>query len=361
MTPEELKVILAEFDCEPSWVAFQSGIECSRICEYLAGKLDAISPAERNELRDKLMVSENRQSANLIEQKAVVDGAGDFFRKHSVLFMYEKAGQRGTASGTLVRIGSRLFVATAGHTIPKRTQMLEFVGANVICVEASEEKADGRRAWKGGANVEVLNVKRHRKYDVGFIELEASAIEILRHEPVELSSLSVSADQYGRTAFVYGFPFELERQQRLSKTEMSLRASALTYHYPLLAPEEWPDVPSDSQSPEVDVDCFLRYDRNDVMKTIVPIGRDGLPRTEFPLDSLPAVHGMSGGGFWQRWTPATGDQLWLACDYKLFAIQSSWYERGRYIRGIQIRHWLDLIAESCSELRDMIVSFNQAD
>lgn len=356
MTPEELKELLSELGCEPSLLAFESGIDRSRIREFLSGHIDALSSDERNRLREGFTVSEEQRRANLIKYSAVIDGAGEFFRKRSVLFMYENAGKRLTASGTLVQLGDRLFVATAGHTIPRGTQMLEFVGANVIQVESSQEKAEGRRDWQGSSNIKVLNGKAHSKYDVGFIELATSALEVLRHDPIELSSLSTSADQYGRTAIVYGFPFDLERKRRLSESGMWLHATSLTYPSPLLAPEEWPDVPSGSRSPEIGVDCFMRYDRNDPFNSIVPIGKVRPRDASLLPDSLPAVHGMSGGGFWQRWTRDTDDQLWLACDYKLFAIQSSWCEPCRYIRGIQIRHWLDLIAESYPELREMIAS-----
>ena len=354
MTPEELQELLNEFDTEPSWVAFQSGIDRGRVRAFLKGDGTALTQEERSTLREKLTAPEHHQSANIAEQSAVIDGAGEFLRKHSVLFMYEKSGERTSASGTLVQIGDRLLVATARHTIPRGSQMLEFIGANMICVDSSPEVAPGKRIWTGQRPAKVVNGKRHQEFDVGLIELESSALSVLGHEAIPLSGISIRTPQFGRTAFVYGFPSEFERSQKISESSGFLRVGSMTYPNPVLAPEEWPHVPDHDTTPEESVDCFMRYCRDDEMKAIVPIGRNrGLDLSGFP-ERLPAVHGMSGGGFWQRWTPVNDRELWLACDYELFAIQSSWYEPSRYIRGVQIRHWLDLVAESYPDLKPMI-------
>lgn len=69
---------------------------------------------------------------------------------------------------------------------------------------------------------------------------------------------------------------------------------------------------------------------------------------------------MSGGGFWQRWTSMSTAELWFPCDYQLFAIQSSWNETQGYVRGIQVRHWLDLLKDLYPELRPAIDSHIQA-
>ncbi|HQZ65733.1 MAG TPA: hypothetical protein PLY87_11680 [Planctomycetaceae bacterium] len=354
MTPEELNEFLVTEELPPSVIAFSAGLDRSRIRAYLAGDVEALLEAERSTLREKVIVPEHKRSANVQEQSAVIDGAGEFLRKHSVLFHYEKGGARQTASGSLVEIGGKLFVATARHTIPNGTQMLEFVGANVTYIEASEEKVPGKRDWKGRADIKVLKGGRHERLDVGFIEIDPFALNVLKHESISLSSVSVGAQQYGRTAFVFGYPFELERIGKLSETERILHAMSLTYSNPVLAPEEWPEVPSDDRQPEEHIDCLMRYSRDDQFKSIVPIGRNRNYHSVQLPELLPAVFGMSGGGFWQRWTPIADSQLWLACDYKLFAIQSSWSERGQYIRGIQIRHWLDLVSESYPELKPLI-------
>ena len=354
MTPDELQELLSEFDTEPSWVAFQTGIDRGRVRAFLKGDGTALTLEERSTLREKLTAPEHQQSANSTEQSVLLDGAGEFLRKHSVLFMYEKGGERKTASGTLVQIADRLLVATARHTIPQGSQMLEFIGANMIYVESSPEVAPGKRNWTGQRPIKVLDGKRHHKYDIGLIELEPSALSVLGHDAISLSNVSIRSLQYGRTAFVYGFPFDFERPKRISDSEVMLGVGSMTYPNPVLAPEEWPDVPADNSPPDETVDCFMRYCRDDEMKTLVAIGSDrnvehsGLPRR------LPAVHGMSGGGFWQRWNPVEPGQMWYPCDYELFAIQSSWHEPGRYIRGIQIRHWLDLAAESYPDLKPLI-------
>jgi hypothetical protein len=356
ITPDELKKILAELDIEPSVVASTLGIDRLRVRAFVRGELSALTDEERRTFRDRLLVADENSVAHRREQEALIDGAGDYLRKHSVLYMYEKDGQRKTASGTLVTIEGRLFVATAGHTIPARTSMLEFIGGNVVRIHASDEKASGRREWSGSQSVQVLKGAKHPSYDVGFLELRMDALKILMREAFPLAGLSLRPLQYGRTAFLFGFPSALESETNMTHTARLLHSPWMTYPNPVLAPDEWPVTPADDRSPDENVDCFLRYSRNDPNMEMIPLGRE---TTRLPVDlpdQLPEVFGMSGGGFWQRWTSMSTKELWFPCDYQLFAIQSSWYEPQRYVRGIQVRHWLDLLAEKCPELKAAINS-----
>jgi hypothetical protein len=356
ITPDELNKILAELDIEPSVVATTLGIDRSRVRAFANGESGALTDEERRTFRDRLLVADEKSVAHRREQEALIDGAGDFLRKHSILYMYEKNGQRQTASGTLVTIEGRLFVATAGHTIPVGATMVEFIGGNVVRIHASDEKAPGRREWSGSRSVQVLNGAKHSSYDVGFLELRMDALEILMREAILLAGLCLRPLQYGRTAFLFGFPSALESETEMTRSARLLHSSSMTYPNPVLAPEEWPTTPANDRSPDENVDCFLRYSRNDPNMEMIPLGGQ---TTRLPVDlpdQLPKVFGMSGGGFWQRWTSMSTAELWFPCDYQLFAIQSSWNETQRYVRGIQIRHWLDLLAEKCPELKSAISS-----
>ena len=64
--------------------------------------------------------------------------------------------------------------------------------------------------------------------------------------------------------------------------------------------------------------------------------------------------GMSGGGVWQG-TQQDGE-LWSPEGLRLVGIQSSWYAPGKYIRAVQIIHWLKLVHSNLPELRDTIES-----
>lgn len=360
ITPDELNKILAELDIEPSVVEIALGIDRSRVRAFASGEIGALTDEERRAFRDRLLVADEKSVAHRREQEALIDGAGDYLRKHSILYMYEKNGQRRTASGTLVTIDGRLFVATAGHTIPARTTMLEFIGGNVVRIHASDEKAPGHREWSGSQSVNVLKGAKHSQYDVGFLELRKDALEILSREAVPLSGLSLRPLQYGRTAILFGFPSALESETEMTRSARLLHSSSMTYPNPVLAPEEWPTTPANDRSPDENVDCFLRYSRNDPNMEMIPLGGH---TTRLPVDlqdQLPEVSGMSGGGFWQRWTPMSTAELWFPCDYQLFAIQSSWNETQEYVRGIRIRHWLGLLKDQYPELRPAIDSHIQA-
>jgi hypothetical protein len=161
--------------------------------------------------------------------------------------------------------------------------------------------------------------------------------------------------QYGRLAFIFGYPSALKKERQLSERQSAMRFASVTYANCVLDPSEWPAIPeenTETRDANEDVDCFVRYSREDEM-SVAPIGRfrgqsaSGLP------DRLPEAFGMSGGGFWQSWVPNEG-HVWSPSNYQLFAIQSTWYEKGNYLRAIRIRHWLDLIAETYPELKGPI-------
>lgn len=108
-----------------------------------------------------------------------------------------------------------------------------------------------------------------------------------------------------------------------------------------MMPDEWPEVPPDSWPSDAETDVFLDYPDDD---SLVNEGY-------WPID-LPDPSGMSGGGIWDEGHGL--DPIWSPESVKLFAIQSGWYEKKRYVRGVQIIHWLRLIHEHYRDLRPLL-------
>lgn len=354
MTPQELQKFVNECELAPSAVAFMAGIDRFRIREFLSGNIESLTETEQASLADRLVVPEEKRVASTEDFSAVLDAIGEFLVRHCIHYHYENQGERNTASGTLVQIGNRLLVATARHTIPRKSQFLEFTGGNTSFVEERKAAGEARSTWKGSSQVRVLSNRRHDVLDVGFLELEPTVLSVLKREAISLGNVSVRTPQYGRLTCVFGYPSEMERKVRIAPNRGAILIPSLTYPKELLAPEEWPCVPAADRQPEENIDCFLTYSRDSAGQMVLPLSQTAVPEAMRISEKLPAVHGMSGGGFWQSWKPVQQDGVWSATGYELLAIQSTWNESEKYIRGIQIRHWLDLIASHFSDLRPAI-------
>ncbi len=353
MTPTELQAFLDAGNQKPSAIAHAAKIDLPRVVDFLNGNMEALSESEQKSLL-QYAVDEDAESAVRNELNFIFDAVGEFVRHRSVAFIFEKQGEAEIGSGTLIQIADKVFVATAGHTV-RPTQILEFMGENGVFVEM-EVRNDGKdRRWSGKHAVPVLSYGKHSLLDVGFFEINATGLSVLQRSAIELNQISVQPIQYGRLAIVFGYPSALKKERQFSARESAMRFASMTYANCVLDPSEWPAVPEDNSEPNEDVDCFVRYSREDEM-SVAPIGRfrgqsaSGLP------DRLPEAFGMSGGGFWQSWVPNEG-HVWSPSNYQLFAVQSTWYPKGNYLRAIRIRHWLDLIAESYPDLRALINAY----
>lgn len=111
----------------------------------------------------------------------------------------------------------------------------------------------------------------------------------------------------------------------------------------MLLPEDWHFVRDDGRAMDELVDAFVAYDSKSEIK------RDGKVSDE----QLPEPYGMSGGGWWQK-KSSLQDTVWHPASYSLMAIQCSWPEKQRYLRGTQIHHWLRLIWNDFTDLREIL-------
>lgn len=199
----------------------------------------------------------------------------------------------------------------------------------------------------------MLSHGKHGTYDVGFFEVANDDAEAIQRAPIGLERIAAGTVQSGRNTYIYGFPRDYV-QLRGEGRVRELPSASITYSQPLLDPVEWPEVGSGARKPDRQVDCFVRYSMADEMRRTV----SGTPRRRDRLDgipeTLPEAFGMSGGGFWQSSKPK---ELFLhPLQYGLIAIQSSWDSRREYLRGIGIRHWLELVCDEFDDLKPLIDS-----
>lgn len=235
-------------------------------------------------------------------------------------------------SATLVRVGSHVLLATAGHCLPSvPSARLRLIGKRKRPIE--------------GERLAFLKHARaaSERIDVGFVELNGDIAEdFLGMEalPVERVSDLGSGPTDG-CCIVMGVPAAVMRSPR----EIGVVAAPICGICTALVPgEQWSGLlPFRDGIPEPDtsLDVFVGFPADGWREM----------RRDKP-DAAPDPKGMSGGGIWSfledrvPWTPDAA---------RLFAIQSRWDPKrteSRYLRGTQIIHWLRLVAEHFPDLRN---------
>jgi hypothetical protein len=239
------------------------------------------------------------------------------------------------ASGTLVAIGDHLLVMTAGHAVPNNpnarlqflSRVLRPIGGPRLAVSRS-----GRSQW-------------HR-IDVGFLEL-APAVA-----PEYLDARSVAIEQVadlrtGRPERPIAFVGAV-REHMPDATKTRVVGTPIEGFATTVIPEqEWDELkpfPSAEGEADSDVDVFLDFEQGSFRRGLI---HDGDPAT--------SPSGMSGGGYWDCQCDCGG--VWSPERARLFAIQSSWDSKrteNRYVRGVQVIHWLRLIHHEYQDLRDFL-------
>jgi hypothetical protein len=191
------------------------------------------------------------------------------------------------ATAVPVRIGSRLLLATSGHTIRDRFRD----GLPVVTNQLTEAR---------GSRMPVINLERRDWPDVGFIELEPDELERVGKCAIGLDRIcNVGTGSQERLAFVYGYPSKKVTRLREIPGRLDLDFKGVSYCNVPLTIDNWPKMRSaDDPVPKIETDILLRYDLDE-------------PMVHFPQnegdDELMAPNGMSGGGWWQSPDKENGD------------------------------------------------------
>lgn len=265
--------------------------------------------------------------------------------QHSVAYLtgkHRRAEKRDVASGTLIAIGHRVFVVTAGHTIAEQpTRVITLVGA---------------RHRKEAFESEIIRSGKRpdNRPDVGYVEVPTDLPRTLDREPIDLSRVSKRrSGTPGQVAFLFGYPAvwaspDFDHRRRVATVPLR----SMTYPNVLLARDEWPSLDADASRASRLCDLFMAYSIEEELKLTQDERRPQLPETV--ADRVPSPVGASGGGIWQNTPRRRG--VWYA-DLTLIGIQSAWSKPNRYIRGVQVFHWLKLIHDDYPDLRALMCDF----
>ncbi len=176
--------------------------------------------------------------------------------------------------------------------------------------------------------------------DVGFLELSPEAAQgYTDFEALSLDRVRIrEAGRRGKLIMLIGYPATESKPSRDDLGRMLLPAPSVAYGTAAFMLDEWPPVPPQDPPADQAIDLFLDYPSSGTTDVST-----GAPRT------LPHPGGTSGGGYWDLGIQP--NELWSSAEAVLFGIQSSWREGQRFLRGVQIIHWLRLIHDHYLEFR----------
>jgi len=325
MDAKELRATIRQAHIPSSALSYASGTQIGHVMQFVDGDDTALSDEELESIRQSLRVPDDDVvDKNLTTNATMMSGLGDALGRHSIAITLEsRNGTFEIASGTLVRIGEHVLIATARHVL-RPTRMLNIVGGNQVAFAGKlvEGEQTGISDLSGGTNVEILRTGRSQLCDVGFLEIHPSALDLLERQPITIDRISVGTPQFGRNTFIYAFPYDATDFLKVETKLVAVPMCSITLGTPLLDPAEWPEVSENDPDPNVNVDLFVHYSvTEEMIRTFSGQAERGDESGRHPA-TLPRAPGMSGGGFWQSSEPQEG--LWTPTDYRLIAIQSTW-------------------------------------
>ncbi|MBN2398021.1 MAG: hypothetical protein JXI32_06535 [Deltaproteobacteria bacterium] len=243
--------------------------------------------------------------------------------KYSIPIMqYYGRDKSSVGSGTLIKIGSRFLIATAGHNL---------VGVPDDCLYYVPSKKMIYDQPPFIRRNPLANSSDPGEADVGYIEIPSEiAISIEEREFLPLNRIRPFIVTWPTRVFLTGFPAEMVPIELATKNKFIL--SAIGYLTEIRKPNQQRD---DS------MDIIVDYEPTSVL-------------VERPNGwKMPNPRGISGGGLWAL--PLAGrTELWNPDDTTLIGIEKSWLETSNCVRCTQIQHWLKLVANDFPDLAEII-------
>lgn len=251
-------------------------------------------------------------------------GAGCYAARYGVGLVGFGRGGVTVASATAIRVGTRYFLATAGHALEglEHDEDLHIVPPMAV-----------RDEWLPFVARRMTTDRGPGRADLGWIELQDEVAEAAGLEFLDLGRLQREGERLGweRTRsdramggdpaiyFVHGVPSQLASQRRGRR--LHLRALGYT------------TLGATAVAPGTRVanarDLRLEYDAR------------SLSRRRCGLRHLPDAHGMSGGGVWR---------VGQAGRPRLVALVRAWHPGERELRGVRIHRWLGVLRQDFPEL-----------
>ena len=239
----------------------------------------------------------------------------------AILQIYPDIGKCQIGSGSLIKIKSHYFVATAAHNLRPHTDEHTYIG---FSKEHSTEQLPFIRRWPQPTDPEP-------DIDLGFIEISPDrAIDLSEKTFLPLSRISPFINCWENRVFLCGFPSEYIPVDLAQKNTFNL--NGMGYLTETINPKSL-----NKDAKDVSRDIFIDYDEVGVLID---------QQEQF---KMPQPYGISGGGLWALPILPHGN-LWSPEGTVLIGIERSWLKEYRIAVCTQMQFWLRLIAEKYSDL-----------
>ncbi len=245
------------------------------------------------------------------------------------------------ASGVLVNIEDRIFLATTSHSVPASPKgKLSIVCRKSTSINKNLAPIIDSAKWD----------YKETGWDAAYLELPADfAIGETGKFPISLDRIMPCGAGYeDRLTCVAGYPSSIIKDIERTDESLTKLFTPNCWFNKLFPQKHWHILGEDGRSADETMDVFIPYPRDDDFHAFGPLQDFGGPELAEPF-------GMSGGGYWQPKVELKR-HLFLPDYYALIAIQSHWWRRGRYLQATQIVHWLRLVYRHKPELQSTLAA-----
>lgn len=256
-----------------------------------------------------------------------VDGLFAMFKRRSVGILVAPLRRASDGyfggTGTLVRVGSHALLATASHVvIGRRAEAITLMHQSTALPREGLVRA-----------IHCHSVDEDDPIDVAVLELDPATLSFSEWGFVDLDDVELTGPYVaGDLLAVHGYPSQFRRPNARTKV---LMVDPFMYLAPVVKSKEWPRI-NPPANPRIEL--MMRY----LHHQPVPGHRHR---------QSPDLRGVSGGGIW---AVKNTRALWAPSMAKLVAIQRSWIDK-RLIVGVQVRHWLELVARVLPDVAPQIL------
>lgn len=234
------------------------------------------------------------------------------------------------SSGVLIEIACHTFIATAKHCVPLAPEKRLWILPN-----QPKTYTEGMLGFR--------RIERHDDLDLAVLEIDAEALGGYApgKSPASLDQIGLlGIGREEKPMGVCGCPVQFYSG---SGSEANPGRALMNFYMTSVFPEsDFPTVPEDDRPADADEDIFYEY------------ASEGIQLQTGATTSLYSPIGFSGGGVWDA--GFTKGELWQPGNARLFGIQSRWLESSRYVRAIQIKHWLTFVASKFPDCRNEIAT-----
>jgi hypothetical protein len=261
-------------------------------------------------------------------------------RRFTYCLIYEEKCETKVGTAVALKLGTRFFLATAGHIIEKARSIKVLMHDQVRHYVSDFAAKD-----------------YDREFDVGLLEIADSESDPFEFMPQNFLCRTIN-DEQEMPVLVIGFASQFCKPIKTidltpESSSRVVRCDTLTFNTVVLPRSEWPS----EGLPDEDGIHKKLVDGHDMLldfepePEVIPFTANSTG-TENPAVECQTLnpHGMSGGGIWLAQIREGPEKL-NSPDARLIGLQTGWHPSKNLLHGICIGVWLDFVSDRYRDLR----------